>query len=211
MSEADLAALRGVDESVSRETFDLLKCYEQEVCRWNARINLVSASSPRHLWVRHIVDCAQLAALKPKTARWLDLGSGGGLPGIVVAIMIRGRPGAAVQMVESNRKKSTFLASFASRMRLPVTVHACRIEDAVSHPFKPQIVTARALAPLPKLLNLASPWLSSGSIGLFQKGRDYTAEIAQNADAWRFDLIKHASRTDASGVILEISNLAAVK
>lgn len=210
MTGADFDLLRRVDPAVSRETFVALQHLESEIRRWNDRINLVSTPSLSGFWERHIVDCAQLVPIKPDARRWLDLGSGGGLPGLVIAIMIRDKTGAQIDLVESNRKKSTFLTSFSGSMNLPVRVHARRIEEIVDSVGRVDIVTARALAPMRKLVGLSAQWLEDGSTGLFQKGRDYRQEIAQCADVWRFDLLEHKSMIGDGGVILEISNLARI-
>lgn len=207
MNDRDYRILCSAAGDVSRETFDTLKRYEQEIRRWNAHINLVSPGSLDELWIRHITDSAQLAVLKPQASRWLDLGSGGGLPGIVLATMIRDRDGARVDLVESNRKKAAFLAQMGGLLGLPVRVHAQRIEDIWEAVEIPQIITARALAPLPRLLELSAFWLERGATALFQKGRDYRLEIEQSSARWHFDLIQHRSRSEPDGIILEISGL----
>ena len=202
-----LDEIRDVAGMVSRETLARLEAFEAEFRKWSARINLAAPSTLDALWQRHILDSAQLVGLKPEALMWLDLGSGGGFPGAVLAILMRERPGARVELVESNNKKAAFLKTVLAGLGAPATVHVCRIEDSVSRVGRPQIVTARALAPLPKLLGLASPWLEMGSTGLFHKGRDYRAEVAESRDGWRFDLIEHRSRIDPDSRILEISGL----
>lgn len=206
MSVGDFDRLRDVAGPVSRETYERLKAFEHAFTRWNTRINLVAASTLGDLWSRHILDSAQLARLAPDDLRWLDLGSGGGFPGAVMAILLRERPGLRLDLVESNRKKAAFLQSTVGGTGV-ATVHARRIEDVVGTVPTPDIVTARALAPLPALLGLASPWLTAGARGLFHKGRDYRSEIEESADHWRFDLIEHESRINPEGVILDIRNL----
>lgn len=207
MTGGRLDEIRDVAGMVSRETLTRLEAFETEFRRWSVRINLAAPSTLDVLWQRHILDSAQLAGLKPAALTWLDLGSGGGFPGAVLAILMRERPGARVELVESNNKKAAFLKTVLAGLGAPATVHVCRIEDSVSRVDRPQIVTARALAPLPKLLGLASPWLETGSTGLFHKGRDYRAEVAESRDGWRFDLIEHRSRIDPDSRVLEISGL----
>lgn len=199
--------LRAVAGSVSRETFDRLEHFEREFRRWSQKINLAAPSTLDDLWSRHIIDSAQLVSLKPDATRWLDLGSGGGFPGVVVAILLAERPGAHIDLIESNNKKAAFLKTVLGSLRCPATVHVARIEDAADKVVEPQIVTARALARLPLLLKLAAPWLSRGACGLFHKGRDYGVEIAECHDAWRFDLIEHVSKVDPQSRVLEISGL----
>ncbi|MCO5161482.1 MAG: 16S rRNA (guanine(527)-N(7))-methyltransferase RsmG [Mesorhizobium sp.] len=210
MSESAYRELCEVAGPVSRETFGDLLAFETEFRRWSAKINLASPSTLPDLWTRHILDSAQVPGIAPKAIRWLDLGSGGGFPGAIIAIMMKERSGAAVALVESNRKKAAFLQSILGRLGAPATVLPVRIEDAVGRVAQPEIVTARALAPLSQLIGLASPWLRDGAKAIFHKGRDYRTEIANCAADWRFDLIEHRSAVDAEGVILEISNVEAI-
>ena len=139
--------------------------------------------------------------------RWLDLGSGGGFPGLVLAFLLKERPGASIDLVESNRKKAGFLSAAIGQFSLPARVHAVRIGEEIKGLAAPQIVTARALAPLAELLDLAQPWLSTGATGLFHKGRDYEREIQESSHLWQYDLVEHRSKVDADSVILEIANL----
>jgi 16S rRNA (guanine527-N7)-methyltransferase len=175
-------------------------------------MNLASKSSLENLWDRHIIDSAQLAALAPVRGIWLDLGSGGGFPGIILAILI-GRRGAGaelghVHLVESIGKKAAFLCAALEETNGCGTVHELRIESAQTLRLSPEFVTARALAPLPELLKLTFPWLKTGAKGLFHKGRRHDEEIDAARGGWRFDLLKHQSMTDKDSVILEISNVS---
>lgn len=207
MNDSRFEGLQAVAGPVSRETFERLLEYETVFLRWAERINLAAPSTLSDVWRRHILDSAQLASLAPNARTWLDLGSGGGFPGAVIAIILQERAGAHIDLVESNRKKAAFLQTALGRYRDHVRVHARRIEDVYPVIRQPEIVTARALAPLPLLLNLTSPWLSAGATGLFHKGRDYRAEVKESRDAWNLDLLEHESRIDAESVILEIRNL----
>lgn len=209
MTPGSYQELADVAGPVSRETFDLLIEFGALFRKWNRRINLVARSTEPELWRRHILDSAQLAMLRPQAQRWLDLGSGGGFPGIIVAIIEKER-GGFVELVESNRKKASFLQAAISHFALRARVVPERIEDAPAVVSQPQIVTARALASLDTLLGLAFPWLSAGATGLFQKGRDYRSEIEESVHRWSFDLLEHRSLIDPDGVILEISNLRRV-
>lgn len=210
MSEEELAEIRDVAGTVSRETLERLRAFESEFRRWSARINLAAPSTLSSLWRRHILDSAQLAPLRPDALKWLDLGSGGGFPGAVMAILLTERAGASIDLVESNHKKAAFLRSVLSGVGAPATVHICRIEDAFERVAMPEVVTARALAPLPLLLRLSAPWLSRGATALFHKGRDYASEVSESRDEWRFDLVEHRSRIDPASRILEISRLEAL-
>ncbi|MCF6098209.1 16S rRNA (guanine(527)-N(7))-methyltransferase RsmG [Mesorhizobium muleiense] len=207
MSAASWAGLQSAAGPVSRETFERLVEFETVFQKWNRRINLAAQSTQGDVWRRHILDSAQLARIKPDAKRWLDLGSGGGFPGLVLAFLLAERDGASIDLVESNRKKASFLQAVVGQFNLPARVVARRIDDAYAFVSTPQIVTARALASLPKLLELSAPWLTAGAYGLFHKGRDYRSEVAESAQRWSFDLVEHASATDAHGVILELSDL----
>ncbi|RWO83032.1 MAG: 16S rRNA (guanine(527)-N(7))-methyltransferase RsmG [Mesorhizobium sp.] len=207
MSAASWAGLQSAAGPVSRETFERLVEFETVFQKWNRRINLAAQSTQGDVWRRHILDSAQLARIKPDAKRWLDLGSGGGFPGLVLAFLLAERDGASIDLVESNRKKASFLQAVVGQFNLPARVVARRIDDAYPFVSTPQIVTARAVASLPVLLELAAPWLTTGTCGLFHKGRDYRTELAESAQRWSFDLVEHASATDAHGVILELSDL----
>jgi 16S rRNA (guanine527-N7)-methyltransferase len=206
VNEEQFAQLQAVAGPVSRETFFVLERFQAEFIRWNKQINLISPSSLGDLWERHVLDSAQLMRLAPNAKHWLDLGSGGGFPGAIVAILLMDYPDRVVDLVESNRKKAAFLMTALGQMGAPAVVHAKRI-GSVTLMQSPEIVTARALAPLPVLLDLASPWLAEGARGLFHKGRDYRAEVQESRDGWAFDLVDHPSLVAPEGVILEISNL----
>jgi 16S rRNA (guanine527-N7)-methyltransferase len=204
--DARRADLQRLGISVSRETFDALIRFEQLFLRWNARINLASGSTLEQFWNRHILDSAQLLPLAPDAKNWLDLGSGGGLPGIVIGILLKERDGASAVLVESNGKKASFLRTAARELAVPVTVLCSRIEDVrLSEP--PNVVTARALASLTTLFGLAEPWLSGEATGLFHKGRDYRREIEESHADWHYDLIEHRSVAAPDSVILEVGNL----
>ncbi|TIV71262.1 MAG: 16S rRNA (guanine(527)-N(7))-methyltransferase RsmG [Mesorhizobium sp.] len=207
MSADAWAELQKAAGPVSRETFERLQAFEQLFLKWNRSINLAAPSTLDDVWRRHILDSAQLARIAPAAMRWADLGSGGGFPGLVLGFLLAERPGASIDLVESNRKKASFLQSVIGQFDLPARVLAKRIDDSYPLVFAPEIVTARALAALPDLLDLSAPWLTNGARGLFHKGRDYRAEVEESAHRWAFDLVEHSSMTDPHGVILEITDL----
>ena len=207
MTAPSYDAFRDIAGPVSRETFDRLIAFEPVFLKWAKGINLSASSTLGEIWTRHIEDSAQLAPLAPEATSWLDLGSGGGFPGLVMGFLLADRPRGYIDLVESNRKKAGFLSAMVGQFSLPARVHARRVEELNSQFPDCQVVTARALAPLPALLDLAAPWLSKGSIALFHKGRDYRSEIQQSVQRWGFDLVEHASKTEPQGVILEIRNL----
>ena len=168
---------------------------------------MAAPSTLPSLWERHILDSAQLLPLAPAALRWLDLGSGGGFPGAVIAILLRDRPGASIDLVESNAKKGAFLKTVLGELEAPARVHVARIEAFEGIAGGCGVVTARALAPLPLLLELAAPWLAAGATGLFHKGRDYRREVEESLNEWESDLVEHRSVIDPESVILEISGL----
>ncbi|RUW72382.1 MULTISPECIES: 16S rRNA (guanine(527)-N(7))-methyltransferase RsmG [unclassified Mesorhizobium] len=207
MSAASWESLQEAAGPVSRETFERLVAFEQLFLKWNRSINLAAPSTLDDVWRRHILDSAQLARIEPEARRWVDLGSGGGFPGLVLGFLIAERDGASIDLVESNRKKASFLQAVVGQFGLPARVVARRIDDSYPLVAAPEIVTARALAALPALLDLAAPWLTKGARALFHKGRDYRAEVEESTHRWAFDLVEHPSMTDPHGVILEVTHL----
>jgi 16S rRNA (guanine527-N7)-methyltransferase len=199
--------LQEVLSHVSRETVDNLCGFEELFRKWSKAINLASPSTLDQLWERHVVDSAQLFDMAPNAENWLDLGSGGGFPGVVLAILLKERPGGRIDLVESNGKKAAFLRTAIGQFSAPGTVHAARIDAVWTKIRNPQIITARALASLSELFVLAEPWLTTGATALFQKGRDYRREIEESRYAWKFDLLERASVVDKDSVVLQVSNL----
>lgn len=198
--------LREIAGPVSRETAARLEDLEAFVGAWTRTSNLVAASTVPQLWERHVLDSAQLVRLAAPGATWLDLGSGGGFPALVVALL-RTDSGDHVHMVESNAKKAAFLRAAVGRYGLSANVHHSRIEDPALQSVRATVVTSRALASLDVLFGLAYRWLSAGAIGLFHKGRDYKREMSEAAVAWDASLIQHPSAIEADSVILEIRSL----
>jgi len=200
----DFAARTGV----SRETLARLKAYAGLLADWNTRHNLVSEASLADVWQRHFWDCAQLAPLVPAGARTLaDLGSGAGFPGLVLALLLEGK--TAVTLYEATKKKCDFLAEAAQHMRLDVTIRSERVEAAAPTPF--DVVTARALAPLPKLLGYALRLAGPNTVFLFPKGESAESELTEAAKSWRMKIVRHASKTHEKSVIFEISRLTALR
>src|SRR6266508_4117959 len=164
---------------VPRETVHRLARYAELLAHWQARTNLVAPSTLPTLWSRHFADSAQLCALAPEARLWLDLGSGAGFPGLVIAILQTGTPDFRMHLVESNRKKCAFLAEVARATKAPVDIHPMRVEDLAdsAESLVPDVVSARALAPLPRLFGLAAPFFAGGTRGLFLKGHEAEAEV----------------------------------
>jgi 16S rRNA (guanine527-N7)-methyltransferase len=192
---------------VSRETGDKLAQLAAELRRWQAIKNLVSSSTLDDVWGRHIADSLQLAQLAPEARIWVDLGSGAGFPGLVVALAISDRPGAHVHLVESNGRKCAFLRHAARLTGAPVTVHEARVEAVVADfAGSVDVVTARAVAPLAQLLSWSQQLLKSGAVGLFPKGRDATAELTEAEKSWRFKAELLPSRTDSEARIVRVTS-----
>ena len=196
--------------NVSRESLDRLIKYGQLLASWQERINLVGRSTASDIWQRHITDALQLILLFEKPLpRIADLGSGAGIPGLILAIA---RPLEA-HLFESNLKKAAFLREAVRLTGAAAHIHTVRIEDAdtLAPAIKADIVTARALAPLPKLLAYAQPFFAQGAAGLFHKGQDVDAELSETAKSWSLNVVKHPSMTDSRGCILEVKEAHRVK
>lgn len=196
---------------VSRETFDRLVAYVALLRNWQRRINLIADSTLDDIWRRHILDSAQLLPLAaPSAQRWTDLGSGAGFPGLALAILLADRADATVTLIEANHKKAAFLIEAARICAAPAVVINKRIEVALggNDLQKCDVVTARALAPLPDLLKLASPLLMKGAQGLFLKGRDVEAELTEADKSWKTDMELLPSQTDPNGRIVRVRALA---
>lgn len=192
---------------VSRETLANLRGFADYVCHWNARINLVSSKDQDNIAVRHIADSAQVFFSLPAHVKTCtDMGSGGGFPGIVCAIMGKEvYPNARFILIESDLRKAVFLQECQRKFDLPVTVLNQRIEDV--EPHNPDAVTARALAPLPKLLDYASHLGDSNMTVVLPKGKQYEAELTKAMEQWSMKVDRIPSRTDPNGTILRISEL----
>jgi len=186
-----------------------LETYRELLADWNGRMNLVGPSALASFWLRHAYDSAQLLSFAPSATVWADLGSGAGLPGIVLAILLKDRPGAEIHLVESMLKRTRFLAEVAQTLDLPVIIHARRAED-LKPPKGLEIVTARACAPLSRLLSYAYPCLRGGATGLFLKGRDVEHELTDARLAWQFDARLHISLSDPSGRVLQLQKVTRV-
>jgi len=196
--------------NVSRETLDRLICYEALLQRWQKAVNLVSPKTLGSVWMRHFADSAQLLRLAPGRKTWLDIGSGAGFPGLIIAILATEQPGVTVQLMESDTRKCAFLRDVARQTSTPVEIHNGRVESAASQlkVGKVDVVTARALAPLGKLLGLAAPYLDTDTLGLFPKGRDAVQEVETAAQVWRFRCELVESLSDHDGRIAVITDFA---
>ena len=192
---------------VSRETSDRLDRFVDLLLTWQQRINLIAPSTIPKLWTRHIADSLQLLALAPNAKVWADFGSGAGFPGLVLACALAETPGAHVHLVESNTKKAAFLREAARVTGAPAEIHAVRIVDFVDNRSDSvEVVTARALAPLVKLMAEAYPLLTTGAVALFPKGQDVDAELTEAAKCWNIQASLVPSLTDPKARIIKITS-----
>jgi len=179
-----------------------LRRFVDLLLRWNATLNLIGARDANVVWDRHIEDSLQLVPLMPPgITRAIDLGTGGGFPGLVLAIAT----GVAFDLIESDRRKASFLRTAILETTACATVHCCRIEDAVVPPAG--LVTARALAPLPRLLPLAARLLTDDGVCLLLKGAKADEELAAADRDWVMDVERVPSRTSVDGVVLRLTGL----
>lgn len=193
---------------VSRETEDRLDHFTQLFLRWARTINLVAPSTIGDIQRRHIQDSAQIYQLAPGAKTWIDLGSGGGFPGIITAILMAELGDGWVHLVESNQKKVAFLRVALQETGARGSVHVLRIEDAPRQIPSCDAISARAVADLTLLLQFAAPWMEAGATrAFFHKGRDYQTEITKARGRYDFDLVKHQSIVEADSVILEITRM----
>ena len=194
------------EADVSRETFDLFTQWHALLVKWNRAVNLVSPRDLEQFWQRHALDSWQVAGLMPhRVASAIDLGSGAGFPGLAVGIALKQRGEGRVLLVESAGKKANFLRTAARELGLPVDVTDARAESLPKQGF--DLVTARAFAPLPRLLVYAHPFWCEDTVGLFLKGESVADEVAAASKDWSFASNAHGSRSSPSGVVLEVSGL----
>jgi 16S rRNA (guanine527-N7)-methyltransferase len=206
---------------VPHETVEKLQLYAEILRTWQKAVNLISSTTLEDIWHRHFADSAQLLdradvhwrsahmeAGRKKT--WIDLGSGGGFPGLVIAILLSNRENHVVHLIESNSRKCAFLTEVARRTEANAVVHEKRVEDFVKNerPRKVDVIASRALAPLNTLLGLAQNLFSRETQGLFLKGRETNREIQEARHNWCFEYDCVPSRTSGEGRIIEVRNLA---
>jgi 16S rRNA (guanine527-N7)-methyltransferase len=197
---------------VSDDVLARLDKFAALLAEWQRRINLIASSTVPHIWTRHIADSLQLLPHAPTAKVWVDLGSGGGFPGIPLACALAQTPGAHVHLVESNGKKAAFLREAVRITGAPATVHAERIENfGDSFGGEADVVTARALAPLKSLCDQAFPFLAKGAIGLLLKGQDVEAELTEAAKYWTVKAELKPSVTSRDGVIVMVRSLKPAK
>jgi len=208
ISSSDLAADREAAlqlTPVSRETSERLGGLVDLLLRRSTHTNLIARSTLPTIWTRHIADSLQILPLAPDAKCWIDLGAGAGFPGLVIACALADRPNIKVHLVESIGKKAAFLREAAEQLKLPAIVHAARIEDFGKNlQFRPDVVTARALAPLDELLKLAQPLLRTGALGLFPKGQDVEVELTKASKSWNIEASLVPSKTNPESRIVVV-------
>lgn len=198
-----------VISDVSRETLDRLTRYHDLLSKWSPRINLISKSSMSEIWDRHIWDSAQIYPLATAGNQWVDIGSGGGLPGLVIATLAKERdPERQVKLMESDIRKSTFLRTVIRDLDLNAIVQIERLEAA--EPAQADVLTARALADLSTLLSFAERHLKPTGQALFMKGETWEKEVEIARQSWSFDLVAHKSKTNPKAAILEVREITRV-
>ncbi len=203
MTVEDAAGFQSATDATPVQMADLER-FRILLGEWNQRLNLVGPSALAEFWGRHAYDSAQLLALAPDALTWADLGAGAGFPGLVLAILLKGRPGARVHLIESMAKRCRFLEAVTAELSLPAEVHNARAEKLR---LEVDIVTARACAPLPRLLEFAWPYLRKGARGLFLKGKDVEAEVTEATRYWVLDAELRPSRSSPTGRILDLAKV----
>jgi 16S rRNA (guanine527-N7)-methyltransferase len=194
--------------SVSRETAARLDAFIELLLNWQRITHLVAPSTVPNVWTRHVADSLQLLDLAPAARTWVDLGSGGGFPGLVIACALAETAGTQVHLVESHAKKAAFLREAVRITQAPAIVHPTRIENFVESFREPvDVVTARALAPLKVLLDQSFKLLDRGGQGIFPKGQDVEAELTEAAKYWNMNTSLVPSRTDSKGRIVIVRDL----
>lgn len=193
--------------NVSRETQEALQDYANELRRWTKAINLVSPKTVDEIETRHIADSSQIFSIAPDDVEsWCDMGSGGGLPGIVLAIhCLKESPSTRFHLIESDKRKCAFLRMMVSRFSLNVQVWQARVEDVP--PQYSNVVSARALAPLTDLMKMSMRHLENGGVSIFPKGADFAKEVEIARNDWDFELEEYTSQTDDNSRILLVRNL----
>jgi 16S rRNA (guanine527-N7)-methyltransferase len=203
MNEDRARAVALFGDTVSRETWARLDRLVELVTARQKVMNLVAPSTIPQIWTRHVADSLQLLSLAPAARRWVDLGSGAGFPGVVLACQLAAGQGAEVHLVDSIQKKASFLRDVIAELKLPAIVHTQRIEEFVATPPDSfDAVTARALAPLDRLIGYAIPLLKTGAVGVFPKGQDVAAELTQASKSWSIEAELIPSKTDPRGRIV---------
>jgi len=210
MSESHVKAILSERLNVSRETIDDLEILVRLLKKWNMTINLVGKSTVDDVWPRHILDSAQVWQFRPKFLdAWVDLGSGGGFPGLVLAVLAKSdAPDVVFHLIESDARKCAFLRNVSRETSLNTVIHTARIEDV--NEITANVVSARALASVDMLLGLSRSFLSENAYCLFLKGQGCATEVEKAHESWHFKSEMTESLSDSSGTILKLWNIQRV-
>jgi 16S rRNA (guanine527-N7)-methyltransferase len=203
----DAAAFRAATGASDGQMADL-EAFLALLTEWNGRMNLVGPSALADFWLRHAFDSLQIRDIEPEARSWADLGAGAGFPGLVLAIFAKGQPDAHVHLVESMAKRCRFLDAVVEALALPATVHNARAEDL---DLRVDVVTARACAPMVRLLGYAWPYLKTGATGLFLKGQDVEAELKEATKYWKFHARLIPSISYSEGRIVRLKRVSRVR
>jgi 16S rRNA (guanine527-N7)-methyltransferase len=207
LDPVDAAAFQRLTGCSDSQLADLVR-FQALLAEWNAVMNLVGPATIATYWNRHAWDSAQLLQLSPEAKTWADLGAGAGLPGVVLAILLKDTPGAKVHLVESMAKRCKFLRVAVDTLDLPAEIHNARAEEL---DLKVDVVTARACAPMVRLLGYAQPYLKRGAAAWFLKGQDVASELAEAATYWKFESTLRSSLSDPRGQIVQVKGLKSVR
>lgn len=207
LDPVDAAAFQRLTGCTDAQLADMVR-FQTLLGEWNEVMNLVGPATIATYWNRHAWDSAQLLQLAPDAKTWADLGAGAGLPGVVLAILLKDTAGAKVHLVESMAKRCKFLRVIVDELKLPAEIHNARAEEL---DLKVEIVTARACAPMVRLLGYAQPYLMRGSTGLFLKGQDVASELSEAATYWKFESDLRPSLSDPRGQIVQVKGLKSVR
>ncbi len=207
LDPVDAAAFQRLTGCTDAQLADLTR-FRDLLAEWNEVMNLVGPATIASYWNRHAWDSAQLLKLAPEAKTWADLGAGAGLPGVVLAILLKDRQGAKIHLIESMAKRCRFLQVVADALNLPVEIHNTRAEEL---DLRVEVVTARACAPMVRLLGYAQPYLKRGAVAWFLKGQDVASELAEAATYWKFESDLRPSLSDPRGQIVQVKGLKSVR
>jgi 16S rRNA (guanine527-N7)-methyltransferase len=191
--------------TLDKRTVERLKIYHDLLLKWKSVKNLISNNSYQDIWVRHFQDSAQILDLVEAPKSWIDIGSGGGFPGLVVAILLTEKSKCNVQLIDSDHRKCAFLRHVSRETGVPVEVHCGRIEEIIPRLPRPDVISARALAPMRQLLDWSAPFIEKGTIGLFLKGQDVDKELTDISIYSNFKMQMVESKTDPKAKIVLVS------
>jgi 16S rRNA (guanine527-N7)-methyltransferase len=207
LDPVDAVAFQRLTGCTDTQLADLTR-FQALLGEWNQVMNLVGPATIAPYWNRHAWDSAQLLKLAPEAKTWADLGAGAGLPGVVLAILLKDTPGAKVHLVESMAKRCKFLRVVVDELKLPAEIHNARAEEL---DLRVDVVTARACAPMVRLLGYAQPYLKRGAVAWFLKGQDVASELAEAATYWKFESDLRPSLSDPRGQIVQVKGLKSVR